>query len=734
MDISTFNENDFDPIDFINKICRSEEARANIEAHLSSILMKLQLYIQQVHVSLEETNQNVLSNMPKVLRDTQLLQQEAQALKNKMQTVRMELENVKKDTSSIYVLMKLDKLKAQTISNATCINEDNTWSILIHDIDSVFESENEETIAKTLYSMKQSLSSLNDSTDFKNKKSQLEELKNRLEIMIRPKLMQAFTSGSLDESKIYVDIFLKMDRLTEVIKYYHNCQKFVLIQEWKKIIEFAQDKNISYWLQVYYDKVVSVLHDQVKWCNQVFPNFTLTTLVELFADLLHSLNPSIVECIDSTLKQHSNSIKLMTLMELKQRSHYFASNIKAILEAESLDRIPVDKVLSLAQIIYIPYVPYISKYGMYEISYLCQQLEGIEFVHEDLKDTINAISHSLTKIMDYANEANTRCNIFTNGCGYPYLIKTFDIYFNNYLKQFKLALKQLNKRKVKYEDWNLFQMCLTMMQTTGEFFRLVEQFEENLFTNVINSYIILQNPTKSVFEQYINLLLIPATQIEFQEFVTSIQKEEKSILNSTLKSIQSLCIDLHRSTYEVIFAPIFTQLLQIKKAPAWSMNLDKGSFLSLDLPDYSFAPQEYITQVGQYLMTLPQHLEPFLLKDNPSLTKALKIADSRYSEDPCESGFTNILLEIVAKEICQMFQDQTWSICELNTTACKQLATDIDYLGNILEELGLSLSENLQQMSQLLRLSPENYYSGSFGCNAHVVATVRQMRNITSSL
>jgi hypothetical protein len=153
--------------------------------------------------------------------------------------------------------------------------------------------------------------------------------------------------------------------------------------------------------------------------------------------------------------------------------------------------------------------------------------------------------------------------------------------------------------------------------------------------------------------------------------------EDNSILHSTLKSIQSLCVDLYQSTYEVIFAPIFTQLLQIQKAPAWSMNIGNESSLSSDLPDYSFTPQEYITQVGQYLMTLPQHLEPFFFKNNPSLIKALREADSKYSQESDESVFTNILLGIIAKEICQMFQDQTWNICELNTTACKQLATDI---------------------------------------------------------
>lgn len=57
----------------------------------------------------------------------------------------------------------------------------------------------------------------------------------------------------------------------------------------------------------------------------------------------------------------------------------------------------------------------------------------------------------------------------------------------------------------------------------------------------------------------------------------------------------------------------------------------------------------------------------------------------------------------------------------------------LDYLGNVFEELGLCLSENLQHMSLLLRLAPEDYQNGSSGCNVRVVAAVRQMRNITSS-
>jgi hypothetical protein len=35
---------------------------------------------------------------------------------------------------------------------------------------------------------------------------------------------------------------------------------------------------------------------------------------------------------------------------------------------------------------------------------------------------------------------------------------------------------------------------------------------------------ILQNPRKDVFEQFNNLLLIPITQMELQEFIINVQK------------------------------------------------------------------------------------------------------------------------------------------------------------------------------------------------------------------
>ena len=45
---------------------------------------------------------------------------------------------------------------------------------------------------------------------------------------------------------------------------------------------------------------------------------------------------------------------------------------------------------------------------------------------------------------------------------------------------------------------------------------------------------------------------------------------------------------------------------------------------SATLPDFSFSPGEYITCIGEYLMTLPQHLEPYMSQDNAALCRAFR--------------------------------------------------------------------------------------------------------------
>lgn len=72
---------------------------------------------------------------------------------------------------------------------------------------------------------------------------------------------------------------------------------------------------------------ISVL--QIKWCGDVFTRVNLPEfMIELYSDVLASLDPSLTSCMDITLKQHSQP--LILLLEFYQISSQFLQNLESL--------------------------------------------------------------------------------------------------------------------------------------------------------------------------------------------------------------------------------------------------------------------------------------------------------------------------------------------------------------------------------------------------------------------
>lgn len=62
-----------------------------------------------------------------------------------------------------------------------------------------------------------------DTPDYADRCQHLETLKNRLEAVLSPQLVQAFTTQSLETAQTYTQIFTDIDR--QLYKYYTRCHK-----------------------------------------------------------------------------------------------------------------------------------------------------------------------------------------------------------------------------------------------------------------------------------------------------------------------------------------------------------------------------------------------------------------------------------------------------------------------------------------------------------------------------
>ena len=71
------------------------------------------------------------------------------------------------------------------------------------------------------------------------------------------------TNEFTEQSQVFVRIFRAIDRLPQLLKYYHKCQKGILMQKWRNLVETEQDEGVSELMLKFYDVLLSTWHEQV---------------------------------------------------------------------------------------------------------------------------------------------------------------------------------------------------------------------------------------------------------------------------------------------------------------------------------------------------------------------------------------------------------------------------------------------------------------------------------------
>lgn len=151
------------------------------------------------------------------------------------------------------------------------------------------------------------------------------------------------------------------------------------------------------------------------------------------------------------------------------------------------------------------------------------------------------------------------------------------------------------------QDWNLLQTCISLLQHIGDFRLKMSELEAKITKAVHEKEKEISNSTANDVTQICTTYKITGKRElnDFQKLVDSAQvlssyEQRGGIFFAIFDQIKPICEYIHDTTLASIFLPIQNQLETIQS------EADAGAELSgNDLPDYSFAPQEFITVVGQ---------------------------------------------------------------------------------------------------------------------------------------
>lgn len=99
------------------------------------------------------------------------------------------------------------------------------------------------------------------------------------------------------------------------------------------------------------------------------------------------------------------------------------------------------------------------------------------------------------------------------------------------------------------------------------------------------------------------------------------------------------------------------------------------------VPLFALAPQEYITKIGQYILTLPQNFEPFTMQDNLNLKIALKKGKLPHlDEKDLSEELTACWLDSIANATVVALSDEILKIPQIRVNSQRQLIIDIGRL------------------------------------------------------
>ncbi|XP_004622945.1 conserved oligomeric Golgi complex subunit 7 [Octodon degus] len=769
MDFSKFLADDFDVKEWINSAFRAgakEAAAGKADGHAATLVMKLQLFIQEVNHAVEETSHQALQNMPKVLRDVEALKQEASFLKEQMILVKEDIKKFEQDTSqSMQVLVEIDQVKSRMQLAAESLQEADKWSTLSADIEETFKTQDIAVISAKLTGLQSSLVMLVDTPDYSEKCVHLEALKNRLEALASPQIVAALTAQAVDQSKMFVKVFTEIDRMPQLLAYYYKCHKVQLLAAWQELCQ--TDLPLERQLSGLYDALLGAWHAQAQWATQVFRN-PLEVVTVLLTQTLGALVPPLPECLRAGVERAGPELELSKLLELYEATAHFAKGLEAALLPHPQEYNMV-KVVELVDAVYSPYKPYQLRYGDMEESNLLIQISAVPLERGEVIDCVQELSHSVSKLFGLASAAVDRCARFTNGLGVCGLLTALKSLFAKYVSDFTSTLQSVRKKcrlddvppgALFQEDWTAFQSSVRIIATCGELLRQCGDFEQQLANRILSTagkYLtdsysprslagfqesILtdkKSSAKNPWQEYNYLQKDnPAEYASLMEMLYTLKEKgsgNHNLLAASRAALTRLNQQAHQLAFDSVFLRIKQQLLLVAKMESWN-TAGIGETLTEELPAFSLTPLEYISNIGQYIMSLPLNLEPFVTQEDSALELALHAGKLPFppeqgDELPELDNMADNWLGSIARATMQTYCDVILQIPELTAHSTRQLATDIDYLINVMDALGLQPSRTLQSIVTLLKAKPEDYRQLSKGLPRRLATAVATMRGVS---
>lgn len=264
-------------------------------------------------------------------------------------------------------------------------------------------------------------------------------------------------------------------------------------------------------------------------------------------------------------------------------------------------------------------------------------------------------------------------------------------------------------------DWSQYHQVVLLLRACGKAILDMDKFERLYQSSSSIVSIAFKQPLESM--QFNNFIEFYDTFSLDTQLVTTIENRgetidqtlsdlhisdsafEYKLLGTILTRIRMATVECCRLLVDVNMSYIEAHLtdgINIDKLngtenPAFSASSQEDN----SLPLYALSPQEYITQIGQHLLTLRKHTEQFDASDQNAPLKLALECLQQAQDIPIDvrsyKTVTEVIMRCIARHCIRSLLGRTSNsiVSKLTTRGRRQLATDALYLDNVLEDLRL---------------------------------------------
>ncbi|CAN7066233.1 unnamed protein product [Brassica rapa subsp. trilocularis] len=426
---------------------------------------------------------------------------------------------------------------------------------------------------------------------------------------------------------------------------------------------------------------------------------------------------------------------LEALIDLHNVTGSFARNIQHLF-AESELRVLIDTLKA----VYSPFESFKQKYGKMERAILSSEIavvdlrgavtRGVGAQGIELSETVRRMEESVPQVVVLLEAAVERCIGFTGGSEADELILAIDDTMLQYISMLQETLKSLrvvfgvdgtgdgvsskkdgsaekSSRKMDLssnEEWSIVQGALQILTVADCLTSRSSVFEASLRATLarLNSSLSIslfgtnldQNLSHLTSEQTaghlsmagrasldvaaIRLVDVPEKARKLLNLLEQSKDPRFHALPLASQRVAAFADTVNELVYDILISKVRQRLGEVSRLPIWSSVEEQTAFA---LPNFSSYPQAYVTSVGEYLLTLPQQLEP--------LAEGISTNGDSNNEDA--QFFATEWMFKVAEGATALYMEQLRGIQYISDRGAQQLCVDIEYLSNVLAALSMPI-------------------------------------------